>query len=107
MARPGLELDLAAGGRAAPRACVDPPALGKLGSALIAATPGLASAADAVVVVENGHDQDATAPTGLLQLKSPAKSVALVTSARGGLKKRPAPRSTEYITCSDNDRAPC
>ena len=34
--------------------------LGKLGSALIAATAGPASAADAVVVVENGHDRDAT-----------------------------------------------
>jgi hypothetical protein len=58
MARSGLELDLAAGGRAAPRACVDPPALGELGSLLIAATSGPASAAEAVVVVENGHDQD-------------------------------------------------
>ena len=87
MVRSGLELDLTARGSAAPRACVDPPALGELGSSLIAAAAGPASAADAVVVVENGHDQDATVPTGLLQLKSPAKSVRLVTSARGGLKK--------------------
>jgi hypothetical protein len=36
---------------------------------------GPGSAADAVVLVENGHDRDATASTGLLQLKSPAKSV--------------------------------
>jgi hypothetical protein len=74
MARSGLELGFAPGGSAAPRACVDPPALSELGSPLIAAAAGLASAADAVVVVENGHDQDATASSGLLQLKSPAKS---------------------------------
>jgi hypothetical protein len=75
MAWPRLELDLTAGGGAAPKPRVGSPAFGKRGAVLIAATPGLASAADAVVVVENGHDRDATASTGLLQLKSPAKSV--------------------------------
>jgi hypothetical protein len=88
MARSGLELDLAAGGGAAPKPRVRSPALGKFGSALIAAAPGMASAADAVVAVENGHDQDATAPIGLLQLKSPAKWVRLMTSARALLKSR-------------------
>jgi hypothetical protein len=86
MARSGLELDLTAGGGAAPKPRVGSPALGKLGSVLIAATPGPASAADAAVVVENGHDQDATVPTGLSQLKSPAKSVRLVIRSRGPLK---------------------
>jgi hypothetical protein len=84
MARSGLELDLTAGGGAAPKPRVRSPAFGKLGSVLIAATPGPASAADAVAVVENGHDRDATASTGLLQLESPAKSVRLVTHARRG-----------------------
>jgi hypothetical protein len=82
MARSGLELDLAAGGGAAPRACVGSPAFGKLGSVLVAAPPGPASAADAAVVVENGHDRDATATIGLLQLKSPAKSVRLLICPR-------------------------
>lgn len=77
MARSGLELDLTGGGGAAPRPRVGAPAFGELGTVLIAATAGLASAANAVVVVENGHDPDATASTGLLQLKSPAKSVCL------------------------------
>jgi hypothetical protein len=88
MARSGLELDLTARGSAAPRACVDPPALSELGSPLIAAAAGLASAADAVVVVKNSHDQDATASIGLLQLKSPAKSVRLVICPL--LPKKPA-----------------
>jgi hypothetical protein len=79
MARPGLELDLAAGGGAASRPRVDPPAFGKRGAVLIAATAGLATAADAVVVVENGHDRDATASTSLLQLKSRKKLVTAVT----------------------------
>jgi hypothetical protein len=86
MARSGLELDLAPGGRAAPRACVHPPALTEFGSPLIAATPGPASAADAVVVVENGHDRDATASTWLLQLKS-RKKLVTAWSPRGLGKK--------------------
>jgi hypothetical protein len=86
MARSGLELDLTTGGGAAPKPRVRSPAFSKLGSVLIAATPGPASAADAVVVVENGNDRDATSSTGLLQLKSPAKSVRLVICSRSHLK---------------------
>jgi hypothetical protein len=70
MSRSGLDLDLTAGCGAAPKPRVDPPTLGELGSVLAAATSGLASAADAVVVVENGHDRDATDPIRPLQLKS-------------------------------------
>jgi hypothetical protein len=83
MPRSALELDLTAGGGAAPKPRVGSPAFGKLGSVLIAATPGLASAADVVVVMENGHNQDATATTGLLQLKSPAKVGPLGHSPSG------------------------
>jgi hypothetical protein len=88
MAWPRLKLDLTAGGGAAPKPRVGSPAFGKRGAVLIAATAGLASAADAVVVVENGHDRDATASTGLLQLKSPAKSVRLGTTTPRGFARK-------------------
>jgi hypothetical protein len=65
------------------------PALGKFGSAFIPATQGLASAADAVVVVENGHDRDATASTWLLQLKS-RKKLVTAWSPRGLWGKKTA-----------------
>jgi hypothetical protein len=107
MAPSGLELDLTAGGGAAPKPRVGSPALSELGSLLIAATPGLASAADVVVVMENGHDQDATATTGLLQLKSPAKSVGLVTHARAWLKTRPLGRSSTRAWPAQTTIASC
>jgi hypothetical protein len=88
MARSGLELDLAAGGGAVPKPCVGLPALSKLGSVLVAATAGLASAADAVVVVENGHDRDATGPIRPLQLKSRKKLVTGPHPASSALKPR-------------------
>jgi hypothetical protein len=84
MARSGLELDLTAGGGAAPKPRVGSPALSELGSLLIAATPSLASAADAVVVVENGHDREATGPIRPLQLKSRKKLVTGPSRGPGG-----------------------
>jgi hypothetical protein len=70
MSRSGLELDLAAGGGAAPKPRVGSPAFGKVGSVVIAATPGRASAANAVVVVGNDHHRDAADPIWPLRLKS-------------------------------------
>jgi hypothetical protein len=99
MSRSELELDLTAGGGAAPKPRVGSPAFDKLGSVVIGGTPGVASDADAVVMVGNGHHQHATDPIWPLRLKSRQ------TRDRPSRQLRPARKRAHHL--SDSRRNLC